>query len=435
MVLVYTHKITPRLTYVFKQVFTRILLLPVEFTTHKIAFMSYDGMKMSYSKQPLGDEIFIRCTDLLYSHGIDHIEPGISYWDEVPCFFQTSAPSMIPFDLFAASFFLLSRYEEYMPHVRDEHERFTAVESFAYRKKFIEKPVVDIWAYKLREILKKRFPYQQFEKRSFKYLSTIDIDLAYMYKYKGFMRHVGGIVKDLTELQFQKIVERFLIVFNFKKDPYDVYDYILRLHEKHEVELIFFFLLGEYNNFNKNISVNNGKFKRLIKEMADYVGIGVHPSYYTMKDDEKMKNEKKLLESILNSQVYRSRQHFLRIDLPETYQHLIDLGITEDYTMGFAKHYGFRAGTCTPFYFYDLDFEIQTPLKIFPFAVMDGTLKDYLSMTTKKSFETIEKLVEEVKKVDGTFITIFHNESLSGTGRWLNWDKKFEEFLAGIGKN
>ena len=147
MVLVYTHKITPRLTYVFKQVFTRILLLPVEFTTHKIAFMSYDGMKMSYTKQPLGDEIFIRCTDLLYSHGIDHIEPGISYWDEVPCFFQTSAPSMIPFDLFAASFFLLSRYEEYMPHVRDEHERFTAVESFAYRKKFIEKPVVDIWAY------------------------------------------------------------------------------------------------------------------------------------------------------------------------------------------------------------------------------------------------------------------------------------------------
>jgi hypothetical protein len=256
-----------------------------------------------------------------------------------------------------------------------------------------------------------------------------------MYKYKGFMRHIGGIVKDLAELQFQKIAERFLIVFNFKKDPYDVYEYILKLHEKHEVDLIFFFLLGEYNNFNKNISVNNGKFKRLIKEMADYVGIGVHPSYYTMKDEEKMKNEKKMLESILNSQVFRSRQHFLRIDLPETYQYLIDLGITEDYTMGFAKHYGFRAGTCTPFYFYDLEFEIQTPLKIFPFAVMDGTLKDYLSMTTKKSFETIEKLVEEVKKVDGTFITIFHNESLSGTGRWINWDKRFEEFLAGIGKN
>ncbi|MDZ7614378.1 MAG: polysaccharide deacetylase family protein [Flavobacteriaceae bacterium] len=342
---------------------------------------------------------------------------------------------MFPFDLFAASFFLLSRYEEYMPHVRDEHERFAALESFAYRKKFIQKPVVDIWAYKLRELFKKNYPDQQFEKRTFKYLSTIDVDLAYQYKYKGFMRHVGGIVKDLVELQFHKVFERFLIVFNFKKDPYDVYENIVKLHKKYEVELIFFFLLGEYNNFNKNISVNNGKFKSLIKEMADYVGIGMHPSYYTMKDEERLKYEKKLLEGILNFQVIRSRQHFLRVDLPETYQYLLDVGITEDYTMGFAKHYGFRAGTCTPFYFYDLDFEIQTPLKLFPFAVMDGTLKDYLNMTTKKSFETIEKLVEEVKKVDGTFITIFHNESLSGTGRWYNWDKKFEEFLMKIGNN
>lgn len=435
MVLVYTHKITPRLTYIFKQLFSRILLMPVEFTTHKIEFGLYEGMKMSYSKQAVGDEIFIRCTDLLFSHGIDHIEPTITFWEGEPCFFQTSSPSLLPFDLFAASFFLLSRYEEYMPHVRDEHERFSAFESFAYRKKFIEKPVVDIWAYKLRDLFKKKYPDQQFEKRSFKYLSTIDVDLAYMYKYKGFMRHVGGMVKDIVELQFHKIAERFLIVFNFKKDPYDVYEYILKLHKKYEVELIFFFLLGEYNNFNKNISVNNGKFKSLIKEMADYVGIGIHPSYYTMKDEERLKHEKKLLEGILNFQVIRSRQHFLRVDLPETYQHLLDVGITEDYTMGFAKHYGFRAGTCTPFYFYDLDFEIQTPLKLFPFAVMDGTLKDYLNMTTKKSFETIEKLVEEVRKVDGTFITIFHNESLSGTGRWYNWDKKFEEFLAKIGKN
>ena len=177
------------------------------------------------------------------------------------------------------------------------------------------------------------------------------------------------------------------------------------------------------------------KSKNLIIGLTLILGIFLTSCSTLTPAETKAKNEKKLLESILNSQVYRSRQHFLRIDLPETYQYLIDLGITEDYTMGFAKHYGFRAGTCTPFYFYDLDFEIQTPLKIFPFAVMDGTLKDYLSLTTKKSFETIEKLVEEVKKVDGTFITIFHNESLSGTGRWINWDKKFEEFLAGIGKN
>ena len=97
--------------------------------------------------------------------------------------------------------------------------------------------------------------------------------------------------------------------------------------------------------------------------------------------------------------------------------------------MGYAQHFGFRAGTCTPFYFYDLDFEIQTPLKVFPFAVMDGTLKEYLNLTTKRSFDEIYKLAEEVKKVNGTFITVFHNESVSGTGKWKGWDDKFVEML------
>ena len=135
------------------------------------------------------------------------------------------------------------------------------------------------------------------------------------------------------------------------------------------------------------------------------------------------------MENIVNFPITRSRQHYLRLELPETYQNLVDLEITEDYTMGYAQHYGFRAGTCTPFYFYDLDFEIQTPLKVFPFAVMDGTLKEYLKLSTKRSFDVIYKLANEVKKVDGTFITLFHNESVSGSGHWKGWDQKFVEML------
>ena len=73
-----------------------------------------------------------------------------------------------------------------------------------------------------------------------------------------------------------------------------------------------------------------------------------------------MKKEKNRLEGITNMQTKRSRQHYLRFSLPETYQQLIDLEIEEDYSMGYASHVGFRASTCTPFYFYDLDFEIQT---------------------------------------------------------------------------
>ena len=102
--------------------------------------------------------------------------------------------------------------------------------------------------------------------------------------------------------------------------------------------------------------------------------------------------------------------------------------------MGYASKYGFRAGTCTPFHFYDLDFEIQTPLKVFPFAAMDGTLKDYLNFTPKRSFNTIMELAREVRKVDGTLITVFHNESVSGTGRWRGWGRLYETLVRELSK-
>jgi len=167
----------------------------------------------------------------------------------------------------------------------------------------------------------------------------------------------------------------------------------------------------------------------LIKNVADYFKVGIHPSYYTMKDEQKMRKEKKRLEEIVNFPINKSRQHYLRIDLPETYQKLVDIEVGEDYTMGFASYYGFRASTCTPFHFYYFDFEIQTPLKVFPYAIMDGTLKEYLNYTPKKSLDIILELAEEVKKVNGVFITLFHNESISGIGHWRGWNKLYDNMV------
>ena len=53
--------------------------------------------------------------------------------------------SVFPFDPFAASFFMISRYEEYLPHIKDIHGRFEAKESLAFKNNFLEKPIVDIW--------------------------------------------------------------------------------------------------------------------------------------------------------------------------------------------------------------------------------------------------------------------------------------------------
>ena len=421
MLLVYTHKITPRLNYIFKHYFVRILQIPVTFTTKVDEFVAHNGPKITYSKSPLGSEFFIKSHDLLFDQGINDIDINVGKWDEVPCFFAVGELSSIPFDIFAAGFYLICRYEEYLPHVQDVHERFPAEESIAVKNGFIEKPVIDIWAYKLLELLKGKFPKYNYTNRKFKLISTIDVDLAFAYKHKGAVRTLGGFTNDFLHFRFGNIWDRLLTLFNIKKDPYDTFKELLKIKEEYNVKTLFFFLIGDYTTFDKNISSANSNFKSLIKSVADYAKIGLHPSYFTVKNYEKLKKEKLRLEGIINTPITLSRQHFLRMKIPETYQNLIDLDLQEDYTMGYAKVAGFRASTCTPFYFYDLDFEIQTPLKIFPFAFMDVTLKDFMKLSNEESLNKILKLREEVQNVNGTFISLFHNETLSENDVWKGW--------------
>lgn len=429
MILIYTHKVTPRVRYIFKHIFTRILQVEIDFTGKVEEFVAYNGPKFSYTNVALGKEFFVKSNDLLFQQGIRDVEVHMQEWEGIPCFFSTVEASEIPFDIFAASFYLVSRYEEYLPHIKDQHGRFSAAQSIAYQHGFLEKPLVDIWAYKFLEVLKLKFPDFEHETRSYQYISTIDVDNAFAYKHKSFVRTLGGFLKDASQFKIFTIWDRFAVLFNLKKDPFDTFQKAIELKKTYKVRTIFFFLIGDYTTFDTNVSASKAKFKLLIKDMVDYARVGLHPSYYTMNDVSLLKKEKERLEAITNMPIHRSRQHYLRVSLPETYQQLIDLEITEDYSMGYASHVGFRASTCTPFYFYDLDFEIQTPLKIFPFALMDTTLNDYMKLTPKQSLGKIRDLKNEVKRVNGTFITLFHNESLSNYLRWRGWNRVYNSML------
>ncbi|SOS74169.1 polysaccharide deacetylase family protein [Tenacibaculum piscium] len=429
MILIYTPKITPRIRYVFKHIFTRILQIPIQFTGKVEEFVAYNGAKFTYTKVALGSEFFIKSNDLLLQQGIKDFDVDVQKWDGIPCFFATDSSSEIPFDIFAATFYLISRYEEYLPYVKDVHGRFSAKESIAFQHNFLEKPLVDIWAYKFLEILKNRFPAYVHTTRKYEYISIIDVDNAFAYKHKSFVRTIGGFLKDAWYLKIFMIWNRLAVLLNLKPDPFNTFNSIIALKKNYEIRTIFFFLVGDYTTFDTNVSTSKRKFKLLIKDMVDYARVGLHSSYFTMNNSALLKKEKERLEHIINMSIKRSRQHYLRISLPETYQNLIDLEIEEDYSMGYETHVGFRASTCTPFYFYDLAFEIQTPLKIFPVALVDTTLNDYMKLTPKQSLGKIRDLNNAIKAVNGVFITVFHNESLSNYQRWRGWKRVYNATL------
>ena len=434
MILIYTHKVTPRLRYIFTHFFVRILQIPITFTTVVDEFVAHNGLKMTYSKTPLGKEFFVKSHDLLFEQGLDDVEITMSTWDDVPCFFSAGKMSTVPFDIFAASFYLVSRYEEYVPFVQDQHERYPATESLAFKNDFLQKPLVDIWALKFLKSLQEKFPTYEYKTRTFEFISTIDVDNVFAYKEKGVLRNVGGLFRDILTFRLDDVVERILVLLNFKKDPYDTFDQLLKLSKELKFKTIFFFLIGDYTTYDTNVSSSNSKYRSLIKSVSDFVDVGLHPSYFTMKNDQKLKREKKKLEGIVNKPILKSRQHYLRFKLPETYQNLIDLDIAEDYSMSYADQFGFRASTCTPFYFYDLDFEIQTPLKIYPTTVMDTTLNDYLKLVPVVAKSKINLLLNEVRQVNGCFVMLFHNESLSENKRWKGWNEVYVDIVSQFNK-
>jgi hypothetical protein len=188
-------------------------------------------------------------------------------------------------------------------------------------------------------------------------------------------------------------------------------------------------LFGRYGKYDKNINVRNKTFRFLIKRLGDYASIGIHPSYNSSEYPEYLPFEVNKLSKVINQEVVLSRQHFLRLMLPNTYRNLLENDITDDYTMGYAALPGFRAGICSTYSFYDLDMEEETKLRIHPFAVMDGTLKDYMDLTPADAIAQIGSLIREVKQVNGTFISLWHNESLSDQKRWTGWRRVYEEML------
>jgi hypothetical protein len=422
--LVYTHNITPRVAYVFKHICTRILGIQVGFTTVVEEFIAHQGLKMSYAKQPLAKELFIQCNDLLFEEGISDVEINILPWQNTKCFFSVGSKSALPFDVFAASFYLLSRYEVDLPYVADDFGRFPPEESVAYKHHFLKQPVVDIWAYEFKKVLQDFYPEFRFSPKTFQFNPIIDVPVAYKYNYKGVVRTLGGTLRDFITFNFSEIYNRYLVLFKLRKDPYDTYKWLINNHKKRNLNPTFFFLLSDYTTYDKNISFQNKHFVSVIKSVADYFEVGLKGSFLALDDVRILKTEKQRFETIFNIPLTHTKNSFSKLKLPLVYRNLIDLEINSDHTMGYVSEAGFRAGTCTPFYFYDLDYEMQTPLKVNPFCVLDFVYRKH-----KNAVYEISKLIDEVKNVNGTFALVVHNYTFSENNDWQGWRKIYTELL------
>lgn len=428
-ILVYTHRITSRNRYIFRLFFREHLGLDYELTDQQEKLLAYDGPKISYTQQSITDELHFTSRNLLFESGIREQNISVFNWQQHKVFFATGKTSALPFDAFACAFYMVSRYEEYLPHIRDRLDRFDAHSSLAWEHGFLEVPVVNHWIQLVADVLKAKYPELEFRTRKYCFIPTIDIDNAYAYRLKGVMRSIGGYVRALFNLDVKDFRRRTRVLLGWEKDPYDTYAYQVAVQKKYGLKPIYFFLLGDYGRNDKNISPQNRKFHELIRSISDYSDVGIHPSFGSNTDAQRLPLEISRLKNIVHRDITKSRQHFLKIKFPETYRNLAERDITDDYSLGFANETGFRAGICTPFNFYDLDNESESTLKIHPFAVMDATLNLYMKLSAEDAIERVKKIVGEVRKVNGDMIFIWHNETLSDDEKWKGWRRVYEAII------
>ncbi len=433
-ILVYCTIVNERLRYIVEQIFESKATL----TNSIDEFNQFDGFKINYSDQQIKPANFqaekinspaiqIIPHELLYEENIRVQSIACFEWEGLTAFFKTDDNELLPFDFFAASFYLIARYEEYLPHTKDQFGRYEHTNSIAYQQGFLQVPLIQLWRNKLFE--KIGYPLNEFTS-SFSFMPTYDIDIAYSYRYHTVARNVIGFFKDLIKADANAIIERLQVLEAVQKDPYDIYEWLNLLHESLQLKPIYFFLVAaKRKGLDKNISPANRSMQHLIRQHAQQYSIGIHPSIQSNTQPSLQISEIKKLSSIVSAKITHSRNHYIQIQLPKSFESLIEADITNDYSMGYPTINGFRASYSKPFRWFNLNTNRPTQLMIHPFCYMDATAIFQERITPQKASEDLQYYFNTVKSVGGECIAIFHNNMLTNQIEFKSWRNVFVDFL------
>lgn len=428
---IFARQMSPRLNYIAGILLGDILGLSWEFTSDRRKLGKHPVI--NYSLEKIAGSFRIDPSPLLFEQGIRQAEINQGTWKNMPIFFQADSDSDFPFDIFAASFYLVTRYEEYLDFQPDEYGRFRATSSVAYKNGFLGIPVVDIWTKELARALIRKYPVIAFRRNEFKALLTIDADEPFEYLGKDVLRNFGGLLRDIA-VNRAHAEDRYKVLKHEKKDPYQVFDYITENIRKNNIDARFFIPVGDHSKYDRNPSWKNDEYRILIRSIASEYPVGLHPSFNSADNPSLISSELSRLKAILSKDIVASRFHYLRLFTPASYMDLSNAGITEDYTMGYADEPGFRAGIARPYPFYNVKDDCQTGLMIIPFQVMDVTLYNYKKLEPQDGLEIILKIINETRIAGGLFTTIWHNTSLLDSPEWKGWRMVFETMLQDLRK-
>ena len=330
-----------------------------------------------------------------------------------------SSKYILDADIIGGTFFMLSRWEEHVNLERDDHNRFVAKSSLAYKCGFLDQPIVNEYVELLWKLLKVHGYKGERLKRDFEILPTHDVDIPYLWwSKKETLRYLGG---RMYHGKYQEFWNNSKLALQ-RKDPYDTYDLFMKHADLAGVQSNFFFMTGGNTGYDNRYKIDHPRIKKLVETIIERGhNIGLHPSYNSYNNEKFFKEEKKSLEQISNTPIKIGRQHYLRFQLPDTWRIWEKAGMTWDSTLSFADCSGFRCGVCYPFPVFDFLERRQLKLYERPLIVMEATIISYEKLGLEAARDRILSLRNTVRKYNGMFVFLWHNSSFN-TQNYLGYE-------------
>ena len=423
MIAIYSEIESSRLNYALKGLFSPVGI-SYFILKAKSEFDEFKGAKLVYALESWDNHLHIPRSAFFED---DSILKSDCF--DFPFEVQENGTFHFNFDVLAASFILLSRFEEEVVSSRDAFGRFESKNSLLSKRNWLERPMVDEWRLALLRAIQERFPFFDYSPTSHQVQLTVDVDSAYAYLHKGFYRTAGGFAKDVVKFQFGNLFRRTLVLLRLREDDYNTYDYIASLQEKSGFDLTYFFLLANFGSFDKNVPYTSKALQHLIESLSKNYRVGIHPGVASHSSLSILKEEIRRLQFITEKKVSNARMHYLKMNGAETYRNLLQCEIENDYTIGFADVIGFKSGTALPHYWYDFKQEKESTLLLHPFVAMDATLNRYMKLSAEEAVVKLKELKHTCERLQVPFCLLWHNESFSECNEWKGWKEVVAEVM------
>lgn len=337
-------------------------------------------------------------------------------------------------DIFSSSFFMLTRWEEYVNTKKDKHHRFSSEESIAFKYGFTDRPVVNEYLELLKSLLKSLNIEQKFKKHHFEMMLSHDVDV--IQRFSTFKSGLGELIRDLTVRKNPKLflgncILKLKSFLPFYKDPYDTFDFLMNVSEDAGVKSYFFFMAEGMTDFDNRYKSDSEEILTIVEKIKKRKHhIGIHPTYNAYNNVKQFKKEKEeLMHSFDVDTISFGRQHFLRFEVPTTWQIWEDNNMLWDSTLSYADKEGFRCGVCYEYSVFNILTRQKLQLKEKPLVVMEGSFATYQGNISKQEMiSKINVLKDKVKKYNGTFVLLWHNSSFN-TPFWNKYKGVYEQIV------